>query len=540
MMGRWSRLAGASMGLAMMAWAGAASASSGIDSPESGVEQMGRGSAWVARADSPLAAYFNPAALAFQASGVHVGAHLMFQNRCFTRLGPDGKPVSPTDGVPGPGSATDANGSPGALAPGVCSKPGAFPNPQLAANFRITDQLAIGLAVVAPHASGSNSWPESVTYTGPFSLLSQPASQRYMLINASALIIDPTVAVAFAPLKNLSFGAGFVWGIATVDFTNFSEAQSPKHMDVSDHAFIDSDVKANLKAKDLFIPGFILSAMWLPTDNFDLAAMFKWQDKVNATSSLDLTSLYFASSGLYNSNPCAKVADKKCNITHVDNAGNVSFSIPMEAKLGGRFHLPRKDAERPKWAGSADRVVRDPMSQDVFDIEVDFTWAHNRSVDALHLTFKEGIKVKGTPGTIPVDGDIPRMWKDVVGVHVGGDYVVIPNRLSLRTGAFFETKGQDDKYLSLDFDLAQKVGVSGGATVRVGPVDISVGYQHTFIGTLDNGGKGAVYALSGDQAGCKTSSSPPSPGCYRSQQVINGGKLEESLNELGLAGTIRY
>src|SRR6185437_244891 len=149
-------------------------ASSGIDSPESGVVQVGRGSAWLARADDPLAAYFNPAAMAFQATGVHVGVQLMMQHECYTRLGLDGKPVAPGPNIPAP------------LLPGqqytpmftgdltvppqdqVCSAGGVFPNPQLAAVFRIHDKVAIGLAVVAPHASGNNSWPESLPYTNSF------------------------------------------------------------------------------------------------------------------------------------------------------------------------------------------------------------------------------------------------------------------------------------------------------------------------------------------------------------------------------------
>src|SRR5438105_2735307 len=98
-----SRLAGMAAGVSLVGWASAAAASSGIDSPESGVVQVGRGSAWVARADDPLAVYFNPAAIAFQPTGVHVGAQLMMASRCFTRLGADGQPVAPDNAIPAPG-----------------------------------------------------------------------------------------------------------------------------------------------------------------------------------------------------------------------------------------------------------------------------------------------------------------------------------------------------------------------------------------------------------------------------------------------------
>ncbi|HMY15695.1 MAG TPA: hypothetical protein PKA58_05165, partial [Polyangium sp.] len=68
---------------------------SGLETPDNGVVQMGRGATYVARADDPLAAAFNPAGLAFQKSGVFLGAHLMFQNRCFSRRDENGNPVSP-------------------------------------------------------------------------------------------------------------------------------------------------------------------------------------------------------------------------------------------------------------------------------------------------------------------------------------------------------------------------------------------------------------------------------------------------------------
>jgi hypothetical protein len=112
--------------------------------------------------------------------------------------------------------------------------------------------------------------------------------------------------------------------------------------------------------------------------------------------------------------------------------------------------------------------------------------------------------------------------------------------LSLRAGAFYQTKGQDDAYLSLNFDLAEEVGVAGGGTVRLGPIDLSLVYQHTFFGTLNNGGNGKIYALSGDASGCSATNPAGQPGCYRSYQAVNGGILTESLNEVGLAATAHF
>ncbi len=561
---RWSRLAGVAAGMAMVGGATEASASSGIDSPESGVAQMGRGSAWVARADDPLAVYFNPAAMAFQATSVHVGAQLMMMSRCFERLGPPaagaktGTPIAPDSSIPPPLLPGQPQLGDGSVLPSdkVCSPATPFPNPQLAGVWRVADRVAIGLAVVAPHASGANSWPETLPYTSSFGNAGvMPSPQRYLLTSSNALIIYPTFSVAYAPLENLSFGAGFTWGIGTVDFTTFTESVSPAPGNTMPTDHSTNDVKAELKAKDLFIPGIVLSALWMPTSNLDVAAWFKWSDALHASTDLNLTSLYWKSSGVLNTQPCPATSPN-CNITNTPSAGTVSFQIPMEAKLGLRFHQPRKDvAKRPGWANVPGRKVRDPMSEDVFDIELDFTWANNSAVQNLDLNFHPGICINAGVGQcigqVPANGSIPHNWKDVVGVRLGSDVVVVPNVLSLRAGGFYETKGVDDAYLSLDFDLAQKIGASGGATVRLGPIDVSVGFQHTFYGVLNNGGNGSIYALSGDASNATVKNGPcgadpvkngpmVGPGCFRSYQSVNGGILTASLNEVGLSGTAHF
>jgi long-chain fatty acid transport protein len=208
----------------------------------------------------------------------------------------------------------------------------------------------------------------------------------------------------------------------------------------------------------------------------------------------------------------------------------------MEAKLGVRYHYPRplaggKLVKRPEWAEKPDKVVRDFLSEDIFDVELDFTWAHNSVLDNLELRFKPGVAIKQTPSTAPENADVAHEWKDVFGIRLGGDFVVVPDLLALRAGAWYESKGQDDELLNVDFHLGSRVGVSGGATVRVWRLDLSLAYQHTFFETLDNGGEGQLLAISGDK-----SSSP----AYRSRQAVNGGKLTTSLNELALGATVRF
>jgi long-chain fatty acid transport protein len=543
------RAGGLVAAVALLLGTGTAAASNALESPDLGVQQTGRGGAWFVRADDPLAAYFNPAAMAFQASGVHLGAALMFESRCFTRLGPDGKPVSPGGTVPGPGTVAMTGDKFIAPPAETCGTGGGlFPNPNLAAVFRVSDRLAVGLAIVGPHTDGNNNWPESLPYTNTFGFAKdkagndviQPAPNRYMLVSSNALLLNPTLSVAFAPSDTLSFGAGFIWGIATAKFTNFAEAlrnANPKQPE----NFVN-DLHATLEAKDMFVPGIVLSALWMPSKNLDLSAWFKAQDSFHTdTADVHIEASYWLPSGSRNLK-AGLPQDAANGFTDHIGKGSLKLNMPMEAKLGLRFHQNRENSSRPSWATKHEgRRTRDPLSEELFDLEVNFTWANDSSIDALHLAFQPGLAVNlGGGGTapLPTNADIPHNFKDVIGVRLGGDFNVLPNRLALRAGGFFETKGQDDAYLGLDFDNAQKGGLGAGATLRLGPVDVSASFLHTWFGTLDNKGVGAVHALSGDASGCKVVD-PANP-CSRSVQAINGGVLKQSLNEVNLGGTVRF
>ena len=492
-----------------------AKASNGLDSPDAGAVQVGRGGAWVARADDPMAVYINPAAMSFQANGVHLGAHLMIQSSCFTRIDNESNPVSPGSNLPGPGAENGPEAD-------QCTT-GIFPNPQLAAVFRPTEGLAIGVAVVGPHAVGLVDWGEEVDFTLAGNARTQPAPGRYLLVSQSSVLVFPTVSISYAVIPDeLSFGAGFTWGIADAEIITFTEATSPSAEDD-----FSRDVRATLSTSDAFIPGFVVGANWRAHPRLDLGAWFRWSDAIDSRTSLNLESSYWLAGGTKNESPCTPT-DPKCNLTEVEDAGSFRLLIPAEAKLGVRYHHPLGASEHPSWSVRRDHV-RDPLSDDRFDIEVDLTWAHNSVVEDVEIQFDPGIPVKGTPGTVPEDGNIPHNWRDVLGIRVGGDVTILPNFLAARVGGFFEGKGQDDEYLNLDFHLGWKAGISGGATVRLGPVDLSAAYQHTFFGTLDNQGQGKVKALSGDLS---TGS--------RSQQAVNGGALESQINEFALAGTLRF
>jgi hypothetical protein len=480
----------------------------GLDTPANGVAQMGRGGAWIARADDPLAAFFNPAAMVRNPNGAHIGSHLMFRSHCFERRGPDGQPVSPGGGL---------NAPPGP----VCADIAPFPNPQIGVTHRIGSRVAIGFAAVGPHKHGKATWPDVVEYPNKFGVPNapHPGPQRYMMLDDDAMLVYPTLSAAVAVRRDLSLGVGFVWGIAKFGFSNMAAAVSSPSDD------FNTDIKAKVTGFDGFIPGFVASALYSPTSRLDLAGTFRYSDAIR--SSIDL----YAQSNYYTQGRVNEAAiNDPANITDVKNVGTFKFQIPMEARLGLRYHHPRAGLSRGQaWLEKHQGAARDAMSQDLFDVEVDLTYANTSVVDRIEIRMAEGTRINGTPGYVPPNADVPRQWRDVLGVRLGGELVVIPDLIAVRAGGFFESKGVDDAYLSLDFHQGFKGGVGGGATLRLGMLDISAGYQHTFFGALDNGGKGAVQGLSGDATTG-----------YRTPQVINGGRATGSLDEAALGVTVHY
>ncbi|RLB46021.1 MAG: hypothetical protein DRI90_27790, partial [Deltaproteobacteria bacterium] len=445
-----------------------------------GVVRLGRGGAWLARADDPLAFFVNPAAMVTQPSGVHLGAHLMFLRQCFDRRNVDGEPVEP---------GRDLAAPPGE----VCGDAAPFPNPQLGAIFRLHKRFALGVGTVSPHAAGTVEWPETMSYTNRFGVdADHPAPQRYLLMHREALVAFPTLSAAVAITKDLSVGAGFVWGLASLETSNMTEAISIIRGDPQpdDH---HNDIRATISGFDAFVPGLVASAMWAPHRQVDLAGWYRWSDAIRTTTDLYAQADYYADNGQVNT----AVINDPANITDAKNAGTFELAIPMEAMVAIRYRHPRRNPRPQGFITQHRGWARDSMSEDLFDIELDLTWANNSAVEAVVIRFDEAVQINGTPGFVPENADVPHHWRDVLGVRLGGDYVPIPDLLALRVGGFFESQGVDDEYLNLDFHAGGKVGVAGGATVRLGPVDISAAYQHTFFLTLDNGGAGLVKTISG-------------------------------------------
>ena len=506
----------------------AARATGAIEFPDNGSEQEGRGGAWVARASDPLAAFYNPAGLAGQQTRLTLQANISTQNTCFSRVKAANDKTQ--DGV-----------MPGGTYPQVCQNPNFFPNPQLAFTYRVNNRLGVGLAVLGPSAVGGVTWPDFVgTSASP---------QRNLLISSSVLLLTPSLGVGWEPIDGLRVGASFIFGTApSIDFINASPALLEGNLTPA-----TNDIRSELKAKDLFIPGFTLGAIWSPADRLDVAAWYKYMGNVDATGDVTTAANYYVnppSAGtpvVYGDTALANCNNPQLtnNPCGSGNNAHVTVPIPMEAKLGVRYHQPRSGVP-------LDPHLRDPIAQDLFDIEADFTWANNSAFDSLRIRFPGDAGGQGlipanpvlSGATLPPNADVPHAFKDVFGVRLGGDYNVLPDRFALRAGGFYESQAAVPQYQNIDFDAASRFGLALGATLRfrVGehPLDVMAGYGHVFFATLSNTDPSAkgLPALTGEP--CQGGAGPTNGTCpggsqsYRTPWAVNLGTITSSIDVLNL------
>ncbi len=507
------------LGLAL-ALAPSAALANGFEFPSNGAESFARGSAWLARASDPLATYHNPAALARNGHGVSLSANLIWQKVCFQRRHNGGDPV--LNGV--------TAGNADQLYHQSCNDGKPFPNPQIAFQYRLSEKLGVGFAALGPSAYGKTSYPTFVENTSlAGSSLGQPvrgpSSSRYIVTDIDNIVAWPQIGVGYEVAKNIRVGASFIWGIASVKFGNvamgFNAGQGTNSQGRLNEKS-DQDVAAQVAAQDWFVPGFVLSTLATVLDKedsgLDVAAWFHWSDSIKAKGKADLTAFLYTPSLQQEPSPVVK--------STADEQVKVDVPQPWQARAGVRYYRKRSPAE-----GEPARLGRDPLRDEVFDVELDVEYARDSQFKTLGVRFDQPevkLNIQGIEVAIPADASVPHNWKDSFGVRLGGDYAVLPGKLSLRAGAWYQTAFVEAKDMHLDFIGAERLGLTAGGTFRAGPVDIQAGYGHIFFKTLDNGGQGQLQAITG---------SAPS---YRSNFPVNGGRIKAKADIVSLGLVARW
>jgi long-chain fatty acid transport protein len=363
-------------------------------------------------------------------------------------------------------------------------------------------------------------FPETVKTKLPNGATAQVASgQRYMLLKQDGIALNTTLSVGAEIMDRVRVGAGFIWGVASYRLANANMSVSPVQQ--ADGSWLDrptGDVRAELTVADWFIPGVTVGVLVSPLDTLDVGLNVIAQEAFDAHGDLETKANYWTDNGVSNNSVTSSSADVEKDL------GHVRIATPLEARVGARFHVPRGDAK--------DDTVRDPLADDLFDVELDVSYTRNSAYKAATLRFPASpvVPVQGTPGAVPQNNDVDfKVKRDTVGFRLGGDFVVLPSQLAVRAGGWWEPDVQNEQYANVAFLASQRVGVAVGGTYRLDFVDIDVGYQHVFFATVDNHGDGKLLVVSGDASAGN-----------RSPYGINGGRFTQSANIFSIGGTARF
>ncbi len=435
------------------------------------------------RADDPVVLLTNPANLAnLGGMQLTLQSHVAFYSACVDRSGtvsmyasPAGHdetdPINRVDGALGEGETVfgTTNESGNLEHPEVCNSGPPGPVPELAFAWRVSDQLGIGLGVLAPAAVGHTIWGDDVqigdrTYRGVVD--GRPSPLRYNLIEAQLLIFFPTVGIGWAPNKMISFGLSFGWGIGLFDFTNIARPVRGEDYGL--------DVLTELSASDLFIPRLTFSVQVQPHDNLDIMAGFMMQGNVNAEGDVTLTSGYYREEALE---------------TLVIPNAQLNARQPWQVNFGIRY-ADRK-VPRLRNRGTTSQVsgrVEDSMQNERWDIELNVVYEFNSRVDNFDVALPSNpdrpdgnwiIQADtGLPAALPRSLTLPHNWQDQLSIRLGGDLNIIPGTLAIRAGVSYETTGVASGYEQTDFMPFARVGGHVGATLRLGRFDISLAYAY--------------------------------------------------------------
>lgn len=536
-------------GAGVLLVAGRASAN-GFEIPENGTEVMGRAGAWTARADNPLAVGLNPAGLAGQPTAFVVNTNLTYQKQCFSRAG------NYAAGGNYGGSKFPTGDYEGKPFPTVCKQNGIGDVgivPQLAFNYAVSSKVSIGFAPLwTPSGTGKALWPDGVdrpltTSDGT----PAPPPQRFMLLAKNARIIMPTLGVGAEVLPGLRLGASFQ---AVMTFFESQVSSQGSQSALQDAAQGPTPaVRSTVKWNQLFTPAFVLGALASPSPEFDIGFMFRWSaDIVKKGGEVTLNGPFYGDQG----SPATRAVDTTVKFEEF------RLPQPWEIRMGVRYHKLRAGVVPPA------QGRRDFLKHDVFDVEVDFQYSHNSSFQQITVLFPTdpqcvGLGVNPRDGTaltkcasyVPPDASILKKWQDTLAIRVGGEYVAIPDKLGLRLGGFFQTRGQDPQYLNLDFHPGRMLGFFLGATLRAASfADVSIGYGHIFVETFDNTATGgSLRGLAGTRPDNPDPSDPSRPtvdnyrnACpgqsvpsYRTCTIVNTGKLETGYNMFSIGATFR-
>lgn len=401
----------------------------GYFSGTKGARAAGRGGAFTAKADDLSAVSLNPAGLArIGTTMIQVGNRFSHNAHSFTRA-PTLDWGNPRGGVP-PYVEFDTvhNATPWqALEPML----------GVATNFGLKD-WGFALRAQAPPGSARVEFPVD-------------GGQNYMMVRREAIILDYTASVAWKFRDTFGIGASLQWihvprleYQVVIDANQFPGEANPVSSEL--------DMLATVSGSDPFTFNGILGAWYRPAPFFEVAA------------SAQIVPAKIVTSSTLSVEPLSEEIDEEVVLRRDGEMANdvsLTLPLPLTAQIGVRY-------------------IHQRQGREVFDVELDVGYASWSRVDKF-VVDGDGLVAELLAQQIDVGLiEIDKQWRDTASVRLGADYHALPDRLTLRGGAYYLSNVADRAYAHVDFVSGQQVGGAVGASVLFKGAEIALtyGYRH--------------------------------------------------------------
>ena len=140
------------------------------------------------------------------------------------------------------------------------------------------------------------------------------------------------------------------------------------------------------------------------------------------------------------------------------NDVTVTLPLPLLARAGVRYRNLVSNRER-------------------FDVELDVEYVTWSRVKRFTIE-TNGLQANYSGQVVDLNQiKIEKHWRDTLGVKLGGDYAVLPGRLTLRAGGYYESAVADPAYANVDFPGAAQFGGALGASLFVRRFEVVAAYM---------------------------------------------------------------
>lgn len=435
----------------------------GLFYPDVGTVALGRGSAFVARADTLGAFYYNPAGLS-KSKGIHLllGGNLNDLNVDFQRRGA----AEEGEGLDGEWFPLDDRYF---FDPDDPDNFLGVGNPQLDYSNGVEDPQDFGSVsqqtpLIINSVTAIASWGDAFAVEGLALALGLFAPsgytkhrydpdgpQRYAIRELNSTIIYPGFGISYAFNRYFQLGVVLLNGMA---FLSKSQASRlvPTPGDTHYNEDAGGDASLSLEFKDMSMVTGIIGVLSHPVDWLEVGVSVKLPVTMEAEGTVDYTA----------------PEDDYPDAVSVEGHNNVVVKqrFPWMVTTGLRY------------------IHR------LFDIELDFVWENWRSYESIDIELDLIIDLDDDPDTpdneIP-DTYVPKNFRDTYSIRLGSDINVLPEHLIVRLGWFYQSSAypENNSTFSLDFPYGEQFGLTFGLTWHAFDfVDLNLAYAHIFQPTV--------------------------------------------------------